>query len=109
MHGFKIYGRSQFTTRQSCPFWSSSPLLPLSLPSFHFALFHFFLLIFIFQKKEESWKKEYKKAYRCMALRYMGGANLQQSKVVHFGPTLGKEKRERGEKGGRRAERSGRI
>ena len=48
-----------------------------------------------------SWKHEYKEAYQSMALRYMDGANLQQSRIVHFGPSLGNKKKWKG-RGGRR-------
>ena len=37
-----------------------------------------------------SWRDEYKRAYQSLGLRYLDGANLQQTKVLHFGPTLGK-------------------
>lgn len=48
-----------------------------------------YILVNILQKNNVSWDDEYKKAYQSMSLRYMDGANLQQSKVFHFGPTLG--------------------
>ena len=52
----------------------------------------------LLQRMDVSWKHEYKEAYQSMALRYMDGANLQQSRVVHFGPTLGKKKKWKGER-----------
>ena len=59
---------------------------------------------FKLQAKGVSWKKEYIKAYVSLSLRYIDGANLQRSKVVHFGPTLGTDERvhKGSESGGRR-------
>jgi len=54
-----------------------------------------------FQETNKVWKQEYKTAFQSLlSLRYMDGANLSQTKVIHFGPTLGSEGRKARKGGG---------